>query len=185
MAKTFSLSFPNDEAQKIELEAAEKGINTNQLLRELIRDRLPVEASTQPVPTSPQLQQLINQLHQLKEQSDRMQEAMQHLLQSNSVNASPQVNQQIQDALHPISSRFQQVESRLLKLCEAMEKLTAVLESDRALVPRVIQRQEGFLEAVYVLVEKVLLYTSPEEFKAINQKLVDEMHTQLEKFLEN
>jgi hypothetical protein len=178
MAKTYSLSLPDDEAQRLELEAEQKGTSAQQFMRQLIRDRHSTPVPLVPA-SSPDLEQLSDQMQHIQEQLD----TVQHWLQQDRTEPL-QPEPLIRNAMQPVSHRVQQMEMQIVNLCEALEKLTGVLESDRALLPRVIKRQEGFLEAVYVLVEKVLLYTSPAELTTANQRLVEEMHTQLEKFLE-
>ena len=57
MAKTYSLSLPDDEAQRLELEAEKKGTSAQQFMRQLIRDRH--SAPVPPTPVScPELEQL-------------------------------------------------------------------------------------------------------------------------------
>ncbi len=176
-SKKFHITLPLAQGSEIETIATERGVPAAQIIRERLMIWQPLsEQPREPVLSTPhpdliaftsQLQQLTEQLHQVQQAVAQLSE------RPNSTQPDPQ----IRAALQPVHTRLQQVETQVGVISNLVQQV----------VQQIIKHQlrlEGWLEAVYVILQPLLMDHQPEEVQQGRQAWIKELQQRLEQHLE-
>jgi chaperonin cofactor prefoldin len=140
--------------------------------------------------TEPRMGQLFNQMARVEAQLDALKQEVRQLVEEG-IPTQPTIEPQLRAALQPLYARLQQTETRmsevgklLVQVVERLEEISQVMGSDRAQSALQFQRLEAFLEVVHLLNERQLIALTPAEMRVQEQDFMNEVHTQLQQYLE-
>ncbi|MBW4440374.1 MAG: hypothetical protein KME10_03890 [Plectolyngbya sp. WJT66-NPBG17] len=177
-SKKFHITLPFVEGNAIEEIATERGVSAAQIIRERLSEWQP-QASTkeEPAHTIPQsdLSEFTTQLQRLVEQMNLMEQAVQQLAERST--SSNQPDPQIRAALQPVHTRLQQLETQVGVMGNLIQQIVQQIGKDQL-------RLEAWLEAVYVIVQPLLIDNQPEDIQKRRQEWIKELQQRLEHHLE-
>jgi hypothetical protein len=140
--------------------------------------------------TDPTMEQFCNQMAQVEAQLNALKQEVRQLVEDG-IPVQPTIEPQLRAALQPLYARLQQTETQmsemsklLVQVVERLAEISQVMASDRAQSALQFQRLEAFLEVVHLLNERQLIALTPAEMRVQEQDFMNEVHTQLQQYLE-
>lgn len=153
--------------------------------------------SSQKLPIMPEatidpliMEQFSNQMTRVEAQLDELRLEVRQLVEEGTP-TQPTIEPQLRAVLQPLYARLQQTETQmsevgklLVQVVERLTEISQVMGSDRAQSALRFQRLEAFLEVVHLLNERQLIALTPAEMRVQEQDFMNEVHTQLQQYLE-
>ncbi len=153
--------------------------------------------NSQQLPTMPEatidpliMEQFSNQMTRVEAQLDELRLEVRQLVEEGTP-TQPTIEPQLRASLQPLYARLQQTETQmsevgklLVQVVERLAEISQVMGSDRAQSALQFQRLEAFLEVVHLLNERQLIALTPAEMRVQEQDFMNEVHTQLQQYLE-
>lgn len=176
----FHLTLSQEDGLQIREQADDRGVPAVQVIREIVTAYLQqgqpqvVSSSPEPVDFSP----VMAQLQQLAQQMKEIEQAVKQLHDRPS---SPSATDpQTRTMFQPIQNRLQQLETQMGVIGNLLQQhqqqtLQRIYKDQR--------RSELWLEAIYVMVQPMLLDNCSEELELIRRECIVEIRERLEKLL--
>jgi uncharacterized phage infection (PIP) family protein YhgE len=166
--------------------ATERGVSVPQIIRERLSEWESLSSTskgTDHTPPQPDLTAFTTQLQQLVEQLNSVQQAIEQLSDLKEISAkadrpnSTQPDPQIRAALQPVHTRLQQVETQVGVIGNLVQQIVQQIGKHQL-------RLEAWSEAIYVIVQPLLIDNQPEDIQQSRQTWIKELHHRLEQHLE-
>lgn len=173
----FNLTLPPVQANALRETATERGVSVPQIIRERLSEWESLSSTqkeTDHTPPQPDLAALMTHLQQLVEQLNSVQQAVEQL--SDRPNPT-QPDPQIRAALQPVHSRLQQVETQVGVIGNLVQQIVQQMGKHQL-------RLEAWSEAIYIIVQPLLIDNQPDEIQKSRQEWIKELHHRLEQHLE-
>lgn len=176
-SKKFNLTLPFVEGNAIETVATERGVSASQIIRERLSEWESLSSTQKETDhTSPQpdIAAFTTQLQPLVEQLNSVQQAVAQLnARPNSSHPDPQ----IRAALQPVHTRLQQIETQVGVMGNLMQQIVQQIGKHEL-------RVEAWLEAIYIIVQPLLIDNQPEDIQKDRQEWIKELQHRLEQHLD-
>jgi hypothetical protein len=173
----FNLTLPPVQANALREVATERGVSVPQIIRERLSEWESLSSSpkeTDHIPPQPDLTAYTTQLQQLVDQLNSVQQAVEQL--SDRPNSTQPVPQ-IRAALQPVHTRLQQVEIQVGVIGNLVHHIVQQMGQHQL-------RLEAWSEAIYVIVQPLLIDNQPDDIQQSRQVWIKELHHRLNQHLE-
>lgn len=185
-SKKFNLTLPFVEASAIEEAATVRGVSAPQIIRERLSEWESLSSTqketdhTIPHPDlavfTSQVQPLVEQLNLVQQAIDQLSEHL-RCAEGNRETNSTQPDPQIRALLQPVHARLQQVETQVGVIGNLTQQIVQQMGKHQL-------RLEAWSEAIYVIVQPLLIDNQPEDIQQSRQAWIKELHHRLEQHLE-
>ncbi|MGG6269083.1 hypothetical protein ACQ4M3_32950 [Leptolyngbya sp. AN03gr2] len=182
----FNLTLPPVQANALREVATERGVSVPQIIRERLSEWESLSSTqkeTDHSPPYPDLAAFTTQLQQLVEQLNSVQQAVEQLSDLKEISAkadrpnSPQPDPQTRAALQPVHARLQQVETQVGVIGNLVQQIVQQTGKHQL-------RLEAWSEAIYVIVQPLLIDNQPDDIQKSRQEWIKELHHRLQQHLE-